>query len=198
GATLYKHLRHRFKHRKRPISGKKVVILDKVSIDFRTDIINEKRRFGDWEFDTIADSENKGSCLTVTERQTGFLLTKKLRKGKSAKSLAREFFYFLLPYKRWERTITSGNGSEFYEHKYLIQDLNAGFFFAPPYSSMERGLNGYTNGLVRQYIPKKQNFNNFNDDDINSFQIKINKRPRKLLNFDAPIDCFYTNVALTN
>jgi IS30 family transposase len=49
---------------------------------------------------------------------------------------------------------------------------------------------------VRQYIPKKQRFNNISDDDIKSFQIKINKRTRKLLNFDAPIDRFYKAVAL--
>jgi IS30 family transposase len=55
-------------------------------------------------------------------------------------------------------------------------------------SSWERGLNEYTNGLIRQYIPKKQDFKNFSDGDIKFFQSKINRRPRKLLNFDAPIE----------
>jgi IS30 family transposase len=93
-------------------------------------------------------------------------------------------------------SITSDNGSEFYGHKHIARNLNTSFFFAHPYSSWERGLNEYTNGFVRQYIPKKQSFNNINDDDIKSFQIKINRQSRKLLNFDASIDRFYKAVAL--
>ncbi|MDR2470448.1 MAG: hypothetical protein LBD27_08260 [Tannerella sp.] len=63
--TLYRHLRHRLKHRKRPVGGKKVVIPDKVSIDMREDIINSKQRFGDWEIDTIIGKEGKGAILTT-------------------------------------------------------------------------------------------------------------------------------------
>jgi IS30 family transposase len=198
GGTLYSHLRHRLKHRKRPVGGKKVVIPDKVFIDLRPEIINTRRRFGDWEIDTIVGPENKGAILTAVERQTGFLLMKKLPKGKNAKALAKELFYLLLPYKRWVHSITSDNGSEFYEHKHIARNLNTSFFFAHPYSSWERGLNEYTNGLVRQYIPKKQSFNNINDDYIKSFQIKINRRPRKLLNFEVPIERFYKSVVFNN
>ena len=53
GGTLYKNCRHRLKHRKRPVGGKKVVIPDKVSIEQRPEIINNRERFGDWEIDTI-------------------------------------------------------------------------------------------------------------------------------------------------
>jgi IS30 family transposase len=121
---------------------------------------------------------------------------KKLPKGKNAKALAKELFYLLLPYKRWVHSITSDNGGEFYEHKRIARQLNASFFFAHPHSSWERGLNEYTNGLIRQYIPKKQSLNDLKDDDIKSFQIKINRRPRKLLNFEAPIERFFEKAAL--
>jgi diketogulonate reductase-like aldo/keto reductase len=57
-------------------------------------------------------------------------------------------------------------------------------------------LSDYANGLIRQYIPKKQDFKNFSDRDINLFQSKINRRPGKLLNFDVPIEWFYKKVAL--
>jgi IS30 family transposase len=196
GGTLYKHLRHQLKHRKRPAVGKKVIIPDKVSIDSRPDIINRKQRFSDWEIDMIIGPENKGAILTATERQTGFLLMKKLSKGKNATASVEALFYLLLPYKRWIHSITSDNGSEFYEHKRIARQPNTSFFFAHPYSSWERGLNEYTNGLVRQYIPKKQSFEDFNDLDINSFQIKINSRPRKLLDFETPIERFFKKVAL--
>jgi IS30 family transposase len=196
GGTFYKHLRHRLKHRKRPVGGKRVIIPDKVSIDMRPDIINQKQRFGDWEIDTIVGPENKGAILTATERRTGFLLMKKLPEGKNAKALAKELFLLLAPYKSSVKSITSDNGSEFYEHKYIAKMLNTKYFFAHPYSSWERGLNEYTNGLVRQYIPKKQKFTNLDDNVIHLFQNKINRRPRKLLNFDAPFERFYNLVAL--
>ncbi len=154
GGDLYKHTRHRLKHRKRPVGGRMAIIKDKVSIDERPAVINEKKRFGDWEIDTIAGEGNKGAILTLVERQTGFLFMKKLPEGKVAKGLSKTVIGLLLPYKPAIRSITSDNGTEFAEHKLIAKKLNADFYFAHPYSSWERGLNEYTNKLIRQYIPK--------------------------------------------
>ena len=123
-------------------------------IDQRPDVINNRERFGDWEVDTLVGPENKGAILTLTERQTGFLIMRKLSEGKNAKALANELYYMLLPYKKNVHSITSDNGTEFHEHPMIAKKLNARFFFANPYSSWQRGLNEYTNGLIRQYIPK--------------------------------------------
>ncbi|KAA6335557.1 hypothetical protein EZS27_016235 [termite gut metagenome] len=191
GGVLYKNLRHRLKHRKRAVGGKKVIIPDKVSIEQRPEIVNQKQRFGDWEIDTIVGKENKGAILTATERKTGFLLMKKLPKGKHAKALAKELVFLLLPYKDHVHSITSDNGTEFYEHKWIAQKLDTDYFFAHPYSSWERGLNEYTNKLIRQYVPKKQTITNYNDDRIKNIQLKINRRPRKKLNFEEPVRVFY-------
>ncbi|KAA6313748.1 hypothetical protein EZS27_035530 [termite gut metagenome] len=165
--------------------------MGKVSIEQRPEIINQKQRFGDWEIDTIVGKENKGAILTVTERKTGFLLMKKLPKGKNAKALAKELFSLLLPYKEHVLSITSDNGTEFYEHKWIAQKLDTDYFFAHPYSSWERGLNEYTNKLIRQYIPKKEVFTNYTDKQILDIQHKLNRRPRKLLNFEEPFSMFY-------
>jgi IS30 family transposase len=191
GGTLWMHCRHRLKHRKRPVGGKQVIIPDKVSIDERPAIVNEKKRFGDWEIDTIVGPENNGAIITVTERLTGFLLMKKLPKGKNAKALAKILYYMLLPYKQFVHSITSDNGTEFYEHKWIAKMLNTKYYFAHPYSSWERGLNEYTNGLIRQYIPKKERFTKYTDIDIENLQYKINRRPRKLLNFVTPKKKFF-------
>jgi IS30 family transposase len=138
------------------VGGKKVVIPDKVSIDLHLDVINQKQRFGDWEIDTIVGPENRGAILTATERTTGFFLMKKLPKEKNAKALAKElFFSLLLPYKQCVHSSTSDNGTEFYEHKRIAKYLDANYFFAHPCSSWERGLNEYTNGLIKQHKPKK-------------------------------------------
>jgi IS30 family transposase len=191
GGTLWKHCRHQLKHRKRPVGGKQVIIPDKVSIDERPAVVNEKKRLGDWEIDTIVGPDNNGAIITVTERLTGFLLMKKLPKGKNAKALAKILYYMLLPYKQFVHSITSDNGTEFYEHKWIAKMLNANYYFAHPYSSWERGLNEYTNGLVRQYVPKKEEFTKYNEKDIENFQHKINRRPRKLLNFETPKKKFF-------
>jgi IS30 family transposase len=194
GGSLYKHTRHHLKHRKRPVGGKLIVIKDKVSIDDRPAIINDKGRFGDWEIDTIIGAESKGAIVTIVERQTGFLFMKKLPQGKVASGLAKDVIEMLMPYKHFVLSITSDNGTEFADHKLISKKLGAAFFFAHPYSSWERGLNENTNKLIRQYIPKKQSFEDYNDQYIKDMQHKINQRPRKKLQFNNPKHVFYTNL----
>jgi len=69
--------------------------------------------------------------------------------------------------------------------------LEADFYFSHPYSSWERGVNESTNGLVRQYIPKKQNFDDISELKIKEIQMKINRRPRKKLGYLTPTQVFY-------
>jgi len=191
GGNLYKHLRHQLKHRKRPVSGKNNTIKGRVSIDDRSDIVNNKERFGDWEIDLIIGKDQKGAIVTIVERTTAFFLMRKLPFGKNAGELANMVIDMMLPYKKHVHSITSDNGKEFAEHQKISKKLLAEFFFAHPYSSWERGLSEYTNKLVRQYIPKKSIFNHYNDLQINEIQYKINRRPRKNLNYDNPKNIFY-------
>ena len=84
-----------------------------------------------------------------------------------------------IPYKYNIKSITSDNGSEFACHEVIAKKLSCQFYFAHPYSSWERGLNEYTNKLIRQYIPKKSEFKYCNNRFIQGRQEKINIRPRK-------------------
>lgn len=195
GGSLYKHLRHRLKHRKRPVSGKHIPIKNRISIDDRPKVIDNKERFGDWEIDTIIGKERKGAIVTIVERTTSFLMMRKLPQGKNAESLADNVIDMLKPYKNIVHSITSDNGTEFAEHMKISKELEIGFFFAHPYSSWERGLNEYTNKLIRQYIPKKSEFENLDDKYIAEIQYKINRRPRKKLDFDSPKNQFFNLVA---
>ena len=194
GGLLYKNMRHRLKHRKRPVSGKQIFIKNRVSIDKRPDIINNKNRFGDWEIDTIIGKDGKGAIVTIVERTTDFFMMKKLPKGKNAEDLANIVIDMLIPYKKFVYSITSDNGKEFAKHEIISKKINADFFFAHPFSSWERGLSEYTNKLIRQYIVKKSNFNNYNDEYITEVQHKINQRPRKKNNFFSPKSLFYNLV----
>ncbi len=193
--TLYQHLRHKLKHRSRPVSGKHQVIKDRVSIDQRPPEVDSKECFGHWEMDLIVGKENKGAILTLVERKTGFFMMEKLAKGKNAKALAQTVVKLLLPYKKNVLSITTDNGSEFAEHKTITKRLEAQVYFAHPYCSWEKGLIEYTNKLIRQYIPKKQTFDKYNELQIKNIQYKINRRPRKNLNFKSPKDLFFNFVA---
>ena len=191
GGKLYTHLRHQLKHRKRPISGKHTTIKDKVSIEHRSEKINNKERFGDWEIDLIIGKDGKGAIVTIVERTTAFFLMERLPFGKNAEQLAKTVIEMLLPYKDFVHSITSDNGTEFAQHKKISTKLSSQFFFAHPYSSWERGLSEYTNKLIRQYIPKKSIFELYSDQEIKQIQYKINRRPRKNLNYENPKNQYY-------
>lgn len=195
GGNLYQHLRtgnKKYKKRYGKHKNRRIVIKNKVSIDQRPDIINKKERYGDWEIDTIIGKNHKGAIITIVERKSNFILMKKL-KSKTADDLARETIRLLAPYKELVHSITSDNGTEFAKHEYIANKLNAKFYFANPYSSWQRGLNEYSNKLIRQYIPKKSVFDEFKNEDILRIIDKLNNRPRKLLDFCKPINLLFMN-----
>lgn len=203
GGTLYSHLRTgNKKYRKRYGSGKASRgIVNRVSIDLRPKVVDDKLRFGDWEIDTIIGKNHKGAIVVIVERKSGFFLMKKLN-GKDAAALAKAVIRLLAPFKNKVFTITSDNGLEFAEHEIMAKKLEAKFYFAHPYSSWERGLSENTNKLVRQYIPKKTSFENITELEINNINMKINKRPRKKLEYKNPLFVFLSsfnkNVALAS
>ena len=192
GGTLYTHCRHKLKHRKRAV-GKHYPIADRVDIDQRPAEV-DGIRFGDWEMDTIVGKDNRGAMLTLVEKSTGFTMIKKLEKGKDALMAARAAIQLLMPYKSFVKTITTDNGCEFAQHKLIAKMLDTVVYFAHPYSSWEKGLIENTNKLYRQYIPKKSNFNDYSQMEITEIQYRINKRPRKKLNFKAPIEIFFSSL----
>ncbi len=87
-------------------------------------------------------------------------------------------------------TITFDNGKEFAMHKEIEKALKIKAYFAHPYSSYERGLNENTNGLIRQYIPKKTEFRYLPDFVFEDIVRKLNTRPRKTLDFASPVEVF--------
>ena len=194
GGDLHTFLRHKLKHRKRPISSNRTPIKDRVGIEQRPAIVDEKKRFGDLEIDTIIGKDGKGAILTIVERTKGFVLMEKLEKGKNAQGVKKAVIRLLMPYKGKIHTITSDNGKEFAEHKAIASDLEIDFYFANPYSSWERGLNEYTNKLIRQYIPKGTDFNNVSNDKVKEIQYKLNRRPRKKLKYKTPAQLFFASL----
>jgi IS30 family transposase len=87
-------------------------------------------------------------------------------------------------------TMTLDNGKEFAAHKELSQALGIDVCFVHPYRSCKRGLNEHTNGLIRQYLPKKIPFDTLTQKQLDKIVDKINNRPRKGLGCLTPYEVF--------
>lgn len=185
---LYTHLRHKGrKYRKRgSAKDSRGIIRDRVSIDQRPKIVEKRSRFGDLEVDLIIGKNHKQAILTINDRASGMLKMKNIE-SKEAKVVANAINELLEDWLPYIHTMTSDNGKEFAGHKLVSELSNINFYFAHPYHSWERGSNENLNGLVRQYFPKKSNFDIIDDQIIREIEEKINSRPRKRFNFENPL-----------
>ncbi len=190
GGYLYKELRHQLKHRKRPVGFSNSKIPNRVSIDERPEIINNRQEFGHWEADLIEGANHSGFILTLTERVSKQLLMSYLPNGKNAEGVANTMIDLFLPYKNAVKSITMDNGMEFSMHENVAKKIGAKTYFTHPYSSWEKGQIEYTNKLIRQYYPKTKQINELNTKNIKEIQYKINRRPRKNLDYESPINIF--------
>jgi len=196
GGTLYMHLRAKGKrYRDRGASkDSRGIIANRRSIDDRPEVVDGRERFGDWEVDLVIGKGHKGALVTINERQVGYALVRKV-KGKSSEEVSKAIVEALMPYKDFVNTITSDNGKEFASHEYIAESLETDYFFADPYCSWQRGSNENYNGLLRQYVPKKTDLDDFTDGQIAEIQDKLNRRPRKRLGFEEPNELFNQKVA---
>jgi len=189
--TLHTHLRfynkkRRVKYGTRCSNGLK----NRVSISKRDKIVEEKKRLGDFEMDTIIGKGKRGAITTIVDRASAFVKIS-IPTTKKAIDIEKESLRLLTPFKEIIHTITSDNGLEFANHENISKALNCNYYFCHPYSSWERGLNEYTNGLIRQYIPKGSSFENITQERIQEIEDKINHRPRKNLGWRTPYEVFY-------
>ncbi len=190
---LYTHLRHKGKRRAKYNSKRKNRIKNRVSIDKRPSIVDDKLRIGDFEADTIIGKGRQGAIVTLVDRKS--MYTKiSLPVSKKSHIVASEMVRLLAPYKRKVHAITTDNGLEFAQHQGISKKLKCDYFFCHPYSSWERGLNENINGLIRQYIPKGSSFNHLTKKDIKHIEDRLNHRPRKTLDWKTPYEVFHENL----
>jgi IS30 family transposase len=199
GGNLYKHLRCQKQRRKRygtcDWRGK---LPNCRSIEERPASVNTRKRIGDWEVDTLIGKQQKHAMLTLTERKSRFTMLGKVPR-RTARAVRQQVCKLLLPVKDQVHTLTSDHGKEFADHQLIAETLQLKFYFAHPYAAWERGPNENTNGLLRQYFPKKSDFKTISNTKIEQTMSKLNFRPRKTLRFKTPFEVFYhTTVALTS
>jgi len=185
--TLHTHLRNKGKkYRKRGVAkDKRGRIVGRIGIEERPKIVEEKNRFGDLEMDLVIGKDHKKAILTINDRATGMLKMDVIQ-NKEAENVVEKALELLNEWKPNLYTITSDNGKEFAKHTLIAEKLKISYFFANPYHSWERGANENLNGLIRQYFPKKYDFNLITKNDIKYVENKLNNRPRKRFGFLTP------------
>ena len=191
GGTLYTNLRWQKKRRKRygtKAHDRRGQIKNKVSIEERPKIVEEKTRKGDWEGDLVIGKNHKHALVTLVDRKTKFVRIAKI-KSKNAVVVKGAVCRKLKGHK--VRSLTFDNGKEFSQHEAMAKELKTKIYFAHPYSSYERGLNENTNGLIRQFFPKKSDFTQLNDADVGIVESALNHRPRKTLNYCTPYEVYH-------
>lgn len=161
-----------------------------VSIDLRPKIVNYRTRIGDWESDTVASKDNQTGINTLVERKIGLVFITRLRdKTSEATVSAIENRIKTLP-QELKQTATFDNGPENQKWPELEARTGLKCYFAHPYCSGERGTNENTNGLIRDYFPKKTDFTSIANEEIQEVENLLNTRPRKRLGWLTPLEAF--------
>ena len=192
GGYLHLCLRQRTKkHRKRyATTERRGRLAGKRHISERPRVVEERRQIGHWEIDTVHGS-GRDSVATIVERVSGFTLIGKLPNVTACALNDRVLRLLRRPARNRRlifKTFTADNGTEFHSHLEIERKTGVRFYFATPYHSWERGTNENTNGLIRQFLPKRTSMASLTQTDCNEIAQRLNDRPRKRLGFATPAE----------
>ena len=195
---LFSPKQMRFKgivNRKRKPDDKRGKMQGITSIDKRPAIANNRKRRGDWESDSVLGTRRTGAIGTHVDRKTGYLVAFKLEGLSSTEYVERTVEAFKQIPQKYRKTFTVDHGKEFTNHRDLARFLNMPVYFCDPCSPWQRGTNENTNGLLRQFFPKKTSFASITDEVLECVVALINQRPRKRLGWKTPAEVFFNGLA---
>ncbi|HMW39162.1 MAG: IS30 family transposase [Chitinophagales bacterium] len=187
--ALYKHLKHGKRRRKRyNYKDSRGLIPNRISIDKRPKIVEKRKRFGDVEVDLIMGKNHQSALLVIVDRASLLTRMEKL-KGKNATIIARKIIkkiQILPPLK----TMTFDNDQAFAHHEIIARACNVKTYFTRPYTSQDKGTIENRNGVIRQFFPKKTDFNLISYKEIKRVENEINNRPIRKFNYLTPNEVF--------
>lgn len=191
GGELWRHLRQALKRRKRHHGhDRRGRLAGKRHISERPAEVEERSVIGHWEIDTMkGDDQGRHTVVTTVERASGYLMIGKLARHTAAETTERCIELFSRHEGR-VATVTADNGSEFHSYSKIEAATGVEFYFATPHHAWERGLSENTNGLIRQYLPKRTSMAHVTQDDCEAIADKLNTRPRKRLGYRTPEECY--------
>lgn len=161
----------------------------------RPAVIEERRRLGDFEGDTVLGPPGTGGLITLVDRRSRFaILTKtKTKESRRVRRRIEQRLRRLAPAHR--RSLTFDNGTEFAQCQRLEQTLGVRVYCAQPGRPDQRGTNENTNGLTRQFFPKGTDFRNVSHVEVAQAENLLNDRPRACLGYRTPREVFYRHNA---
>lgn len=162
------------------------------SIKDRPKEVRKRETIGHWELDTVVSSRGKSkACLsTFVERKSRFLIAQVMENRKSSTFNFHCFTAFKDIPTNLIKTFTVDRGKEFAGYVDIENTLNIDVYFADAYASWQRGTNENTNGLLREFYPKKFDFSSINQKELDNIVTIINNRPRKCLGYKTPAEVF--------
>lgn len=190
GGRMYRHLRQATKlRRKRGGShDSRGRLPGKRTIQERPEAVEARQEVGHWEADTMRGAD-KACVMTLVERAIGYVEIGKLD-SKSADDLTGRATQLIGRQPLPVRTVTADNGTEFHGYANIERDTHTRFYFATPYHAWERATSENTNGLIRQYLPKRRSMASLSQDRCDAIARKLNSRPRKRLGYLTPEECY--------
>jgi len=192
GGELWRHMRQAGKKRRKRYGAhdSRGRLAGKRHISKRPAEVETRATLGHWEIDTVkGDDQARHTVITLVERATGYLLVGKLSRHTAAEA-TRRTSELIARYPGRVATVTADNGTEFHSYAEIEAATGTLFYFATPHHSWERGTNENTNGLLRQYLPKRTSMAQVTQADCDAIARRLNTRPRKRLGYRTPEECF--------
>jgi len=171
-------------------------IVDAISIRERPAEVEDRAIPGHWEGDLLSGSRNS-HIATLVERHSRFTMLVKVPSKDTATVVAALSKHVRKLPASLRRSLTWDRGHEMAKHKSFTVDTNVKVYFCDPQSPWQRGTNENTNGLLRQYFPKKTDLSGYSQADLNKVALRLNQRPRKTLGFETPASKLQASVAPT-
>jgi IS30 family transposase len=192
GGSLFKHLRIMPKLRRKRYNSydSRGVLQGKRHISQRPSEVETRSVLGHWEGDTVVGKGGYHCILSLVERTSGFVIIKKLT-SRTKEQVTKAALEAILQHRARFKTITFDNGTEFHDYMILETHFPIQCYFATPYHSWERGTNENTNGLIRQYLPKRKSMKNVTQIYCDWISRRLNTRPRKRHGFKTPEEVYY-------
>ena len=162
----------------------------KLSIEKRPSAANERLEFGHWEVDCIVSKQSNTCLMVLQERVSRYFFIVKLPNC-TAEEATQAIIKLLDPFDRdWLKSLTCDNGSEFWNYSTVSLALEIPVYFCHPYCASERGGVENRNGMIRKFFPKKTNFDEVTDEEVEEVRLKLLNRPMRCLGYFTPEEIF--------
>jgi len=186
---LYAYLKNARRHARRGNhKDTRGAIKNRVSIEQRPKIVEERSRLGDIEVDLMMGKDHKSALLVMVDRATLITKMDKLE-GKDAARVSEIIQNRIERIgSSWIKTMTFDNGKEFSRHQDIADRYNVKTFFTRPYTSQDKGTVENRIGLIRRWLPKGTDLRCVTDREIEKIQYYINRRRIRKFGYISPID----------